>query len=197
MSLASFCHLAKSREYLKPDANSVNVDAAKVSPPALESNLMYVTEILARCSEFAARTARVYRHLSERHAGDPGRVSLWHELALEEEIHADVLRRELQSFQEQDHSGTFLPDFADRLHHVDHELRQLERRAESARTLDDALAVAVALEQTDLEDLYDDLVLQGEPAFRLISERIEAALAVRPERTPAAGLARRTRRTPS
>ena len=42
---------------------------------------------------------------------------------------------------------------------------------------DDALAVAVALEHTDLEDLYDDLVLQGEPAFRLVSERLEAALA--------------------
>jgi len=46
------------------------------------------------------------------------------------------------------------------------------------------------LEQADLEDLYDDLVLQGEPAFRLISERLEAALAEKPQDTPAAGLAK-------
>ena len=62
----------------------------------------------------------------------------------------------------------------------------------TAQTLDDALSIAVALEQADLEDLYDDLVLQGEPAFRLISERLEAALAAKPRDTPAAGLAKPT-----
>ncbi len=153
---------------------------------------MYVTEILERCSFLAARTARVYRGLAERFHGDPDRVSLWRELALEEETHADVLRRELSSFQEQDQIGTFLPDYADRLNQLDLELRQLERSAQEVRTLNEALSVAVALEQTDLEDLYDDLVLQGEPAFKLISERIEAALAAKPEAAPAAGLARRS-----
>jgi hypothetical protein len=33
--------------------------------------------------------------------------------------------------------------------------------------------------------------LQGEPAFKLISERIEAALGAKPQNTPAAGLAKR------
>lgn len=155
---------------------------------------MYVTEILQRCSDVAKRTARVYRHLAERFHGDHERVSLWRELALEEETHADILGRELQSFQEQDQAGSFLPEYTDRLQHLDAELYQLESRAEFAQTLDDGLAVAVALEQTDLEDLYDDLVLQGEPAFKLISERIEAALASRPAGPPAAGLARRSRR---
>jgi hypothetical protein len=155
---------------------------------------VYVAEILEKCSDLAARTARVYRRLAERLRGDQERVSLWRELALEEETHADVLRRELQSFQEQDQSGSFLPEYAERLAKLDRELRELEQRAGTARSVDDALAVAVALEQTDLEDLYDDLVLQGEPAFKLISERIEAALAAKPENSPAAGLARRPRR---
>ena len=154
---------------------------------------MYVAEILERCSELAARTARVYRGLAERFHGDGERVHLWRELALEEETHADVLRRELQSFQEQDQSGSFLPEYADRLAHLDGELRELESQAHTAQSLDDALAVAVALEQADLEDLYDDLVLQGEQAFKLISERVEAALAAKPELSPAAGLARRVR----
>ena len=155
---------------------------------------MYVTEILEKCSELAARTARAYRRLAERFYRDEERVELWRELALEEETHADVLRRELQSFQEQDQSGSFLPEFAERLTRLDGEIGELEKRAETARSVDDALAVAVAIEQADLEDLYDDLVLQGEPAFKLISERIEAALAARPQRAPAAGLARPRRR---
>ena len=157
---------------------------------------MYVSEILERCSQMAARTAQVYRRLAERLQGQDERVQLWRELALGEETHADVLRRELQSFQEQDVAGAFLPEYAERLRRLDADLRQLEKRAEVAHTLDEALAVAVALEQADLEDLYDDLVLQGEPAFKLISERLEAALGAKPGHVPAAGLARRHRRTP-
>jgi rubrerythrin len=151
---------------------------------------VYVSEILDQCSGMAARTARVYRRLAERLQGEEERVRLWRELALEEETHADILRRELQSFQEQDQAGSFLPEYAERLSQLDAQLCQLERRAETAGTLDEALAVAVALEQADLEDLYDDLVLQGEPAFRLMSERIEAALAAKPQRVAAAGLAK-------
>ena len=154
---------------------------------------MYVVEILERCAGHAARTARVYRGLAARFHGDHDRAQLWRELALEEEIHTDILRRELKAFQEQEQSGAFLPDFADRLQRLDGEVRQLEERASIAQTLDAALLVAVALEQADLEDLYDDLVLQGEPAFRLISERLEAALAVPPRDTPAAGMAKRKR----
>jgi hypothetical protein len=155
---------------------------------------VYVAEILEKCSTLAARTASVYRHLADKFHGDQDRVSLWCELALEEETHADVLRRELQSFHEQDTSGAFLPEYAERLARLDGELRQLENRADTARSVDQALAVAVALEQADLEDLYDDLVLQGETAFKLVSERLEAALSVRPTQTPAAGLARPRRR---
>ncbi len=154
---------------------------------------MYVSDILERCSEMAARTALVYRQLADRLNMPDERVHLWRELALGEETHADILRRELQSFQEHDQTGSFLPEYAARVRQLDAELRQLEKRAQTADTLDEALAVAVALEQADLEDLYDDLVLQGEPAFKLISERLEAALAAKPENVPAAGLARRHR----
>lgn len=154
---------------------------------------MYIVDILERCSRLAGRTARVYRQLAERFQGDPDRVRLWRELALEEETHSDVLQRELTSFQEGDQAGPFLPEYGTRLEHLDTELAHLETRAAGAATLDDALAVTVALEQADLEDLYDDLVLQGEPAFKLISERIEAALGAHPQPVASAGLARRRR----
>jgi len=163
----------------------------------LGEGTVYVIEIIERCGDLAGRTARVYRGLAGRFEGDAERVRLWRELALEEEAHADILRREFESFQEQEQSGAFLPEFGERLQRLDAELRQLEARATSAYALDDALAIAVALEQADLEDLYDDLVLLGEPTFKLISERIEAALDAKPEFVAAAGLARRPRRPPS
>jgi len=159
----------------------------------LEETDVYVVEILERCADLAECTARVYRKLAERFQGDQDRVRLWREFALAEETHADILRRELQSFQGDDTSGAFLPEYAERLARLSMELRQLEGRAATANTLDDALALAVALEEADLEDLYDDLVLQGEPAFKLISERIEAALSAKPVTKPTSDSAKRSR----
>ena len=194
--LAVFLSDESAQDALKAVANWVKLPPTPYIVEPWRYHL-YVVEIPEQCSRLAARTAEVYRRLAERFQGDHDRVRLWRELALEEETHTDILRRELLSFQEADESGSFLPEYGERLDQLDRELRQLEQRAANASTLDDALAVAVALEQTDLEDLYDDLVLQGEPAFKLISERLEAALAAKPEPAPTAGLARRGRRQPS
>ncbi|HVM96614.1 MAG TPA: hypothetical protein VMT89_09505 [Candidatus Acidoferrales bacterium] len=158
---------------------------------------MYVIEILERCTAVAERSAGVYRSLANQFQHDEDRLELWRELALEEETHAEVLRRELKTFQESDQSGAFLPEYSQRLETLEARLKVLESRAAVAASLDEALAVSVALEQTTLEDIYDDLVLQGEPAFRVISERIEAVLTEKPKPSPAVGMARQGRLRPS
>jgi hypothetical protein len=141
---------------------------------------MYLVDILARCSDIESRMAKVYRKLSE-HFRDGGEIAnLWRELALEEETHADVLRRELRDFEEEGDSGAFMPEYADRLQRADRALGDLERQAGTLKSLDEATALSVALEQAALEDLYDDLVVQGPPAFKLLCERIEHALSERP-----------------
>lgn len=137
---------------------------------------MYLTEILARCSNIERRVAAVYRALGEHFQNDGDTARLWRELALEEETHAEILGRELRAFDEQDETGPFLPEYTVRLEHADRLLVELESRANDVRTFDEALALAVAVEQTELEDLYDDLLAQGHPAFRLISERLESVL---------------------
>ncbi|MBI3785838.1 MAG: hypothetical protein HY270_20785 [Deltaproteobacteria bacterium] len=157
---------------------------------------MYLIEVLERCSEIADRSARVYRLLADRFGHDHDRVALWRELALEEETHAEVLRREVRSFRDAEQSGNYLPEYSQRLGTLEDKLNAMEAHATTAHSLDDALALAVALEQTTLEDIYDDLILQGEPAFRLISERVEAVL----NRTPdqgSSGVIRRVRRRPA
>lgn len=145
---------------------------------------MHVVDLLGRCADLAARTAAIYRSLAERFADEPAQVPLWRELALSEEIHADVLRREKGTLQEQDESGPFLPEFVPRLDRLEREVQRLEGMAPGVRSLDEALTVAVALGEATLVDLYDDLVLQGDPGFRLIVERLEAALSNFPQSTP-------------
>src|SRR5690348_6974287 len=100
------------RGALKPSEKWVNLSWTGQAFDQELASEMYVAEILERCRDLASRTAQVYRRLAQRFHGDPERVSLWRELALEEETHADILRRELESFQEQDQSGSFLPEYA-------------------------------------------------------------------------------------
>jgi len=157
---------------------------------------VYVVDILKKSAELAARAAAVYRGLATRFQDDPDRVQLWRELALEEETHAEVLRREQRNFETAGESGNFLPDFVARLEKSERDLIRLEEAAVGANQLDKVLAVAVAVEQRDLEELYDDLVLQGEPAFRILAERVEAALSVEAGPPANAGLPRLFKRAP-
>ena len=90
---------------------------------------MYLVEILARCSEIESRMAKVYRKLSERFSDGGEITQLWRELALEEETHADVLRRELRDFDDDGDSGAFMPEFTDRLEQADRALGDLEQQA--------------------------------------------------------------------
>ena len=135
---------------------------------------MYLTELLARCSDIEGRVGRVYRTLSESFVDGGETARLWRELAFEEEIHAEILRRELENFEQLDEEGAYLPEYAPRLEHVQQVLDDIEERTQNLRTLDEALVVSMALEQAELEDLYDDLFVQGHPAFKLICERLES-----------------------
>jgi len=166
---------------LDPSLDSVHHDVA-----------MYLVEVLARCSEIEARVARVYRTLAKRVPSSTDEARLWRELALEEETHADILRREIRAFEERDETGAFLPEFESRLEHALELLTDLEERAREVTVLDEALTLAVAVEQAELEDLYEDLVAQGHPAFKLISERMESKLS-NPPATRVPGVAARSR----
>jgi len=158
---------------------------------------MYLTELLVRCSDVEARVGRLYRALSERFASGGEMARLWRELAFEEEIHAGILRRELESFEQVEDAGAYLPEYAPRLEHVLQVLDDLEERTLTLETLDDALVVAMALEQAELEDLYDDLVVQGYPAFKLISERLESVSSAPPAPPRSKGSPRPARRRSS
>ena len=141
---------------------------------------MYLTEILARCSDLERRMAKLYRLLAARFPDSADSTRLWREFALEDETYADILRRELRNLEEADDSGAFLPEYAAPLADADRVVADFERRARELKSLDEALVLSLGLEQVTLEDLYDDLVVKGPPAFKPICERLEASLSARP-----------------
>lgn len=158
---------------------------------------MYITELLDACSGLESRVARVYRGFASRFADNRAAARLWRELALEEETHADILARERRNFEDRDDAGPFLPEFGARVEDIRQRLAGIEERAASS-SVDDAFALASELESCGLEELYDDLVVQSDPAFKLLSERLEAVLSRLPEHqerlTRAASRHRRTPR---
>ncbi len=142
---------------------------------------MYVTELLQACSELEENVGRIYRAFATRFDGNKPAARLWREMALEEETHADVLARECRAFEERDDSGPFLAEYDRRIDELQKRMRAVEQRAASC-SLDDAFAVASELERCGLEELFEDLVVQGDEAFKLLSERLQAALSSLPPR---------------
>jgi len=141
---------------------------------------VYITELLDTCHRLEAQVGRIYRSFASRFEQNKPVARLWRELALEEETHADILARERRTFEEQDDSDPFLPDFDERVAQIRAQLGAIEHRALSC-SIEDAFAIASDLERCGLEELYDDLLLQSDPAFKLLSERLEAALSNLPE----------------
>jgi chromosome segregation ATPase len=141
---------------------------------------MYVSELLERCRVLAERSARLYRQLASRFAHDFDRRELCHELAFLEETHANVLREEAEAFRQRDEAGDFLPELGQRVEALEKQLAELEARAADLQSPEDAFATLLALQQTNLEELYDELVLQGDPTFRVVVERLEGVIAEYP-----------------
>lgn len=138
---------------------------------------MYVMDALERCANLAERASRLYRELAARLAHNGDRRQLCHELAFLQDTYVNVLREELAAFRERDEAGPFLPELGERVAAAEERMALLETQSTRIRTLDEATATLVALEETNLEELYDDLVMQGDPDARLVVERLEAALA--------------------
>lgn len=150
---------------------------------------MYVIDALERCATLAERASRLYRQLAARFVHDGDRRELCHELAFLQDTYANVLREELAAFRERDEAGDFLPELSERVTAAEQRLAALEQRSTNLDTLDEATLTLVAVEETNLEELYDDLIVKGDPSARLVVERLEAALADSPR-------TRRARRPP-
>ncbi len=139
---------------------------------------MFMTEVLKRCSQLEQRVADVYTQFSKNETQDRELKSYWLGMAAEEKHHAKILEAEKLAFEVDSDTGYFMPEFEAKLTEMDQELRQAEERAEQGAKQDEAFAIAMKLEQSELNTIYRDLVIMGRAAVKLMARHMDQSLSI-------------------
>ena len=139
---------------------------------------MFMTEVLKRCSQLEQRVADVYTQFSKNETEDRELKSYWLGMAAEEKHHAKILEAEKLALEVDSDTGYFMPEFEAKLIEMDTELRQAEERAQQGAKQDEAFAIAMSLEQSELNTIYRDLVIMGRAAVKLMARHMDQSLSI-------------------
>jgi rubrerythrin len=139
------------------------VPAARILPNEAS---MSTRTILGRCVAAERGAAAIYETLARRFRDDAEFAAFWRGMARDEREHARKLEawRTLLGHQPEG-SHPSLDDFGRGIHGLEAVVAECRRRALAADTPDDALAVALALESSELDVIYTTL-LQSSPIAR-------------------------------
>jgi hypothetical protein len=99
-------------------------------------------------------------------------------MAEEEKHHAKILAAEKAALEVDSDTGYFMPEFSAKLVEMDAYLKQVEEKARVGVTKDEAFALALDLEQSELNTIYRDLVLMGRAAVKLMARHIDESLSL-------------------
>ncbi len=127
---------------------------------------MNVVALLRRCEAIESGAGKIYRLLAERFAADAEISALFAELAADERTHAKKLAtwREFLEHQEPDRHP-FATGYEQSVRELEELLDRLRQRARAAATDEQALAIALELESSELDAIYTTL-LQSSPLSR-------------------------------
>src|SRR5262249_40310481 len=139
---------------------------------------MFMTEVLGRCSVLEQRVADIYSQFAGGLNDDKALESYWLGMAEEEKHHAKVLAAEKAALEVDSDTGYFMPEFPAKLTEMDALLKRVEEKARLGVTKDEAFALALELEQSELNAIYRDLVLMGRAAVKLMARHVDESLSL-------------------
>jgi len=139
---------------------------------------MFMTEVLGRCSILEQRVADIYHHFAGSLNDDKELESFWLGMAEEEKHHGKILAVEKAALEVDSDTGYFMPEFSAKLVEMDALLKRVEEKAILGVTKDEAFALALELEQSELNTIYRDLVLMGRAAVKLMARHMAESLSL-------------------
>ena len=139
---------------------------------------MFMTEILERCSQMEQRVANIYGQFATSLKDDRELASFWRGMEIEEQHHAKVLAAEKAALAVDSNPGLFMPEFPEKLVEMDNFLKGVEQKAQGDITKDEAFALALEIEQSELNTVYRDLVIMGRAAVKLMERNIDQSLSI-------------------
>jgi hypothetical protein len=99
-------------------------------------------------------------------------------LVEEEKHHAKILAAEKAALDVDSDTGYFMPEFPAKLTEMDAMLKRVEEKARAGVTKEEAFALALELEQSELNTIYRDLVLMGRAAVKLMARHMDDSLSL-------------------
>lgn len=139
---------------------------------------MFMTEVLRQCSELEQRVADIYSQFAGSLNDDRDLESFWLGMAEEEKHHGKILAAERAALEVDSDTGYFMPEFPAKLAEMDALLKRVEEKARLGVTKDEAFALALELEQSELNTIYRDLVLMGRAAVKLMARHMDQSLSL-------------------
>lgn len=139
---------------------------------------MFMTEVLERCSQLERRVAEIYSQLAASFNDDKELESFWLGMAEEEKHHAKILAAEKAALEVNSDTGYFMPEFPAKLAELEALLDTITEQARTGVTKEEAFALALQLEQSELNTIYRDLVLMGRAAVKLMARHIDESLSL-------------------
>jgi hypothetical protein len=139
---------------------------------------MFMTEVLRRCSELEQRVADIYRQFAGSLNDHKELESFWLGMAEEEKHHGKILAAEKAALEVDSDTGYFMPEFPAKLTEMDALLKRVEEKARIGVSEDEAFALALELEQSELNTIYRDLVLMGRAAVKLMARHVDQSLSL-------------------
>lgn len=139
---------------------------------------MFMTEVLRRCSALEQRVADIYSQFAGSLNDEKALESYWLGMAEEEKHHGKILAAEKAALDVDSDTGYFMPEFPAKLMEMDALLKRVEEKARLGVTKDEAFALALELEQSELNTIYRDLVLMGRAAVKLMARHLDESLSL-------------------
>lgn len=139
---------------------------------------MFMTEILGRCSSLEQRVADIYSQFAGSLNNDKELESFWLGMAEEEKHHSKILAAEKAALEVDADTGYFMPEFPAKLTEMEALLKRVEEQAKLGVTKEGAFAMALELEQSELNTIYRDLVLMGRAAVKLMARHMDESLSL-------------------
>jgi hypothetical protein len=139
---------------------------------------MFMTEVLTRCSGLEERVAAIYSQFAGSLNDDKDAESFFLGLAEEEKHHGKILAAEKAALEVDSDPGYFMPEFPAKLDEMDTMLKKVEEKARIGVTKEEAFALALDLEQSELNTIYRDLVLMGRAAVKLMARHVDESLSL-------------------
>jgi rubrerythrin len=140
--------------------------------------IMFMTEVLRRCSDLEQRVADIYSQFAGSLNDDKQLESFWLGMAEEEKHHSKILAAEKAALEVDSDTGYFMPEFPAKLAEMDALLKSVEEKARLGVTKEEAFSLALHLEQSEINTIYRDLVLMGRAAVKLMARHMDQSLSL-------------------